>query len=297
MTINPMMIALSSVLFLATVDLHAAEVETRAPVKILFINSSDLDFIAAVYGEVLKDVGYRVRYVQADYAASYTAVATGDIDVTLGAWQTTGADLTKAAVATGKVENYGPTGVKVTEGWWYTDKTKEACPGLPDWEALKEPGCVKALETAETAPKGRFLDAPADWATGSEKRIEDLKLDLTLISSGSPGTLIAATKGAIDRGEPILAWGYLPHPLYAKAPQNFVQVPNFTRDLDVLKLANKEGFAKIKIASTILKNFTLTSEQVEKGMADIEEGGLTAEQAARKWMDGNTATWKAWSNP
>ena len=39
---------------------------------------------------------------------------------------------------------------------------KEKCPGLPNWEALKEPACAEAFSTAETAPKGRYLGGPVD---------------------------------------------------------------------------------------------------------------------------------------
>jgi glycine betaine/proline transport system substrate-binding protein len=261
---------------------------------VLLINSSDADFIDSVYGEVLKKVGYRVRYVQADYAASYTAIVTGDIDVSLAAWQTTGVEMTKSALESGAVENYGPTGVKVTEGWWYSDKAKEACPDLPKWEALKEASCVAAFATAETAPKGRYLDAPADWATGSEKAISDSGLDFTLINSGSPATLIATVKGAEDRGEAILSWGYLPHPMFGNKPNNFVELPGFRHDLDILKLAHKETFDKITIAAAILKNFTISSDDVAKAMDSIENHGVTAEQAARDWMNSHSGTWEAW---
>jgi hypothetical protein len=34
---------------------------------------------------------------------------------------------------------------------------------LPDWKALLQPGCVKALSVAETAPKARFLSGPIEW--------------------------------------------------------------------------------------------------------------------------------------
>lgn len=272
----------------------AADVETKTPIKVLFINSSDGDFIGAVYGEVLKEAGYRVKYVPGDYVAAYTAVGTGDIDVNLAAWQTTGVDLTKAALATGNVEDYGPTGVKVSEGWWYTAATKAACPGLPNWEALKDPGCVKALATAETAPKGRYLDAPADWGTQSDKSIADLGLDLTLVNSGSASALMASVKGSLDRKEASLSWGYVPSWMFSDKAGGFVARPGFLPNVDILKLGNKKTLATAKIAASILKAFTLSADDVAIAMNDIDNGGKKPEEAARDWMAKNESTWKAW---
>ncbi len=272
----------------------AATIETKEPIKVLMINSSDADFIAAIYGEVLKEAGYRVKYVQADYVASYAAVTSGDIDVSLAAWQTTGGELTRTALASGTVTGFGPTGVKVTEGWWYSRATKDACPGLPDWKALKAPSCMKALATAETAPKGRYLDAPADWLTFADKVIPQLGLNLERINSGSPAVLVASVKGAIDRQEPILAWGFLPHWLFSKAGGDFVELPDFHRDRDILKLAYTPTVQKAKIAATILKAYTVSSDDVAVAMDEIDNGGKKPEDAAREWMVSHEDTWRSW---
>lgn len=273
----------------------AADVETKTPIKVVLENTSDADFIGSVYGEVLKEAGYRVKYVPGDYVAAYTAVSTGDIDVSLAAWQTTGVELTKAALATGNVEDYGPTGVKVSEGWWYTAAAKAACPGLPSWEALKEPACIKALATAETAPKGRYLDAPADWGTQSDKSITDLGLDLTLVNSGSASALMASVKGSLDRNEPSLSWGYVPSWMFnEKTGGGFVARPGFLPNVDILKLGNKKTLATAKIAAAILKAFTLSADDVAVAMNDIDNGGKKPDEAARDWMTKNESTWKAW---
>ena len=45
--------------------------------------------------------------------------------------------------ATGKTEVFGPTGMQAKEEWWYPEYMKEKCPGLPNWEALKDPACAE----------------------------------------------------------------------------------------------------------------------------------------------------------
>lgn len=274
---------------------QAAVPEISTPVRISFINSSDSDFIAAVYGQALKQAGYEVKYVTVDSAAQYTAVQTGDIDVTLGAWQTTGVEMTKAAMASGKVNNYGPTGVKVTEGWWYPEYLKQFCPGLPSFEALKQPKCAEALATADTKPKARFVDAPADWGSRSDVRITTYQLPFNVINSGSPSALLATFQGAIDRKQPILGWMFTPNWFTEKNPGEFVQFPDTRLEVDVLKLGNKQAFAAIPVAEKILQKFTLNKESVATAMDMIDNDGSSPENEADEWIASHKDVVQGWS--
>jgi glycine betaine/proline transport system substrate-binding protein len=56
--------------------------------------------------------------------------------------------------------------MKAKEEWWYPEYMVEKCPGLPNWEALKEEACAEAFSTAETAPKG-----PLSWRPGDLGRL------------------------------------------------------------------------------------------------------------------------------
>jgi glycine betaine/proline transport system substrate-binding protein len=274
---------------------QASVPEVATPIKISFINSSDSDFIAAVYGQALKKLGYEVKYVTVDSAAQYTAVQTGDIDATLGAWQTTGVEMTKAAMASGKVNNYGATGVKVTEGWWYPMYLKQFCPGLPKFEALKEAKCAEALATADTRPKGRFVDAPADWGSRSDVRITQYQLPFALINSGSPAALLATFQGAIDRKQPILGWMYTPNWFAEKNPGEFVQFPDTRLEVDVLKLGNKQAFSKVPVAEKLLQKFALDKDAVAKAMDQIDNNGSSPEDEADKWLESHAAEVQGWS--
>jgi glycine betaine/proline transport system substrate-binding protein len=267
--------------------------ETKEPVKILYTGSSDSDFINSVYGEVAKEYGYRVKYVQSDFGAHFLAIENGDLDITLGAWQTIPA-MTEKALATGKVKSYGPTGVKVVEGWWYTNELAASCPGLPDWTAFKNPDCVKALESADTAPLGRYVDAPADWASDSADFIKKEGLPLANVNSGSPSALIAELKAAVDQKKPFLGWGYEPHWVINSTLGQYVNRPGFRPDNEVLKLGNIETNAKIPNAIHILEKFQLSREDVATAMDRIDNGGVTSQEAAQEWMAKNESVWKAW---
>lgn len=267
--------------------------ETREPVKLYFVGASDSDFINAVYGEVIREYGYRIRYVRSDFSAHFLALENGDIDISLGAWQTI-PEMTEAALATGKVQNFGPTGVKVVEGWWYTNELLPFCPGLPDWTAFQNPDCIEALASADTAPLGRYLDAPADWASDSADFISSEGLQLANVNSGSAAALVAELKAAVDQKKPFLGWGYEPHWVINSSHGDYVDRPGFRPDNEVLKLGNIEATAKIPNAVHILENFRLSREEVAVAMDRIDNGGLSPQDAAQEWMASNEAVWKSW---
>ena len=270
-----------------------AKPETKEPVKVLQIGSSDSDFIDAVYGEVIKEYGYRVKYVQSDFSAHFLALENGDIDISLGAWQTVPA-MTEAALATGKVKGFGPTGVKVVEGWWYTNELVQYCPGLPDWTAFKNPDCIKALASADTAPLGRYLDAPADWASDSADFIKKEGLQLANVNSGSAAALVAELKSAVDQKKPFLGWGFEPHWVINSKLGGYVNRPGFRPDNEVLKLGNIEATNKIPNAVHVLERFQLSREDVATAMDRIDNGGLSPQDAAKEWMSSHEVVWKTW---
>ena len=138
-----------------------AEVESMDPIKITTNDWSGEVISSTIMAEVLKKAGYNVQLVQADYLAQFAGLRTGDLDVAMEIWATTGQEAMNAAIAAGGVVNMGETGMQAREEWWYPSYMEERCPGLPDWTALKN--CAEAFSTVETAPKGRYLGGPVTW--------------------------------------------------------------------------------------------------------------------------------------
>ncbi len=292
---------------------HAGKVETNDPIKLPIMQSSDFDFVISVFGEVLKEAGYRVEYVNADYSASFTGVKLGDLHATVG-WETTPEQI-EDAMNSGKALNLGSTGVEIDEGWWFPAITKEACPGLPDWEALKQPGCVEALSTAETAPMARFVGVPSGWVANTEERIEAFDLEFENVPTGSPVAMAATIQGAVDRGEPIIGWGYVPHWLTANNEGEFVKFPayeaecysdpswgvNPDKSFDcgfnagyIWKIMNKDAFDSLPYARRIFYLLQLDSTAVGEGMSRIDNDGVSLVDAAREWMASHEDDWQAW---
>ncbi len=146
--------------------------ESTDPIKLTLHDWTGQLITTNIMGEVLKKAGYNIEYVQADYLAQFAGLETGDLTLAMEMWETTGREAMDASTATGKTENIGPTGMKAKEEWWYPEYMKEKCPGLPNWEALKDPACAEAFSTAETAPKGRYLGGPVTWGGFDDERVE-----------------------------------------------------------------------------------------------------------------------------
>lgn len=294
------LVAISLTAFLALTALasnaaNAVEVETKEPIKLMYTNTSDSDFISYVFGEILEDVGYNVEYVNIDYFAHFAAVETGDLHLSTGAWDSTGWTTLNDLTSRGKVENYGSTGVEIQEGWWYPAYIKEACPELPSWTALKSEKCAASFATAETAPAGRFVDAPSDWGTGARELAESLGLNIEVISAGSAVALIATIKTSVEAGEPVIGYGYTPHWFIDSVDGGFI---DFEQDYAgtgyVWKMGNKELMSQVPIASRLLHLYTLPTSAVASAMDRIDNDGESIKAVAREWVEKNRSTWQAW---
>lgn len=288
--------------------------EFQDPIRIPVYNVPDSDFIDYTFGQVLQKAGYNVEYLKIDYTAHFTALEFGDVDLSPAVWGTS-KDLIDKTVQSGEVVNAGSAGVKTRESWWYPNYVGELCPGLPDWKALNDPTCIKALSNSESGGKINYLGTPPDFAAYDVERIKALGLDVHITLPGTVGTMVATMQGAIQKREPIIGWGMTPHWLYGSGQGRFVEFPPFDDRCptdpswgvnphevwdcalsvgDIVKLYNARFAQKAPYALKILTNFKLTSDDVAKGIARQDIDKATPEQAAKEWIDGNTEVWSKW---
>ncbi len=266
-------------------------------------------------GEVLKKAGYSVEYVQADYLAQFAGLETGDLHVAMEMWETTGREAMDAATATGKVENFGPTGMKAKEEWWFPEYMKEKCPGLPNWEVLKDEKCAEAFSTAETAPKGRYLGGPVTWGGFDDERVEALELPFEVIHAGTDAALFAELESAYQRQAPILLWVYAPHWAPAKYKGEWVEFPEYTKECyaDPKWGSNpdaqydcgkpfgeiwKVGWAGVKDkwpgAYKAVKAFTIDNDEMGAMITKVDLDGKKVSEVVAEWMTTNEPRWSEW---
>ncbi|GLR54431.1 ABC transporter substrate-binding protein [Shinella yambaruensis] len=293
----------------------AAAQESTDPIKLTLHDWTGQLITTEIMGEVLKKAGYSVEYVQADYLAQFAGLETGDLHVAMEMWETTGRDAMDAATATGKVENFGETGMQAKEEWWYPAYMKEKCPGLPNWEALKSEACAEAFSIPETAPKGRYLGGPVTWGGFDDERVEALDLPFEVIHAGTDAALFAELESAYQRQAPILLWIYAPHWAPAKYQGEWVEFPPYSKECyeDPAAGVNpdaaydcgkpfgpiwKVGWSGVKDkwpgAYAAIKAFNVNNDEMGAMITKVDLDGKKVSEVVAEWMAANEARWSGW---
>jgi glycine betaine/proline transport system substrate-binding protein len=291
----------------------ASAVESKDPIKLTIHDWTGQYLTTHIMGEVLKKAGYNIEYVQADYIAQFAGLESGDLDIAMEMWETTGKQAMDASLATGKTVDLGETGMEAKEEWWYPMYMKERCPGLPDWKALND--CAAVFATAETAPKGRYLGGPVTWAGFDDERVKALGLNYEVVHAGTDAALFSELESAIQRKAPILLWIYAPHWAVAKYPGEWVEFPEYTdacyedpswginKEMAydcgkpfgwIKKVGWKDGEKKWPGAYKAVRNFKMDNAQMSQMIVEVDLEGKSVEETVAKWMRENESTWKAW---
>jgi glycine betaine/proline transport system substrate-binding protein len=289
--------------------------ESPDPIRITLHDWTGQLITSQLMAEVLKKAGYNVELVTADYLAQFPGLETGDLTLAMEIWATTGQEAMDASIATGNTENLGPTGMQAKEEWWYPLYMKEKCPGLPNWEALKDPACAEAFSTAETAPNGRYLGGPVTWGGFDEERVAALELPFEVVHAGTDAALFAELESAYQRQAPVMLWIYAPHWAVAKYEGEWVEFPEYSAECyaDAATGLNpdaaydcgkpfgeiwKVGWAGLKDkwpgAYEAIKAFSIDNTEMGQMITDVDLNGKSVQEVADAWIAANEARWSAW---
>jgi glycine betaine/proline transport system substrate-binding protein len=293
----------------------AAAPESTDPIKIVTNNWTSQLVLSNVLGQLLQQMGYNVEYKSSDTQLQFTAIAAGDMDFQVEVWEGSMAESFNKSLADGAVD-YGAHNAVTREDWWYPTYIEEVCPGLPDWKALD--GCADKFATAETGSKGRFVGPPADWGKHYSERIQALKMNFEEVPVGQAATLWAELQAAYDRKEPVVLFNWTPNFIEAKFEGKFVEFPEYAPECfsdpkwgmnpDAIydcgapakgylrKVGSKALGEKWPAASAFLKKVDFTNPAIAAAAAMVDVDGMTPEDAAKKWIAENEATWKGWMN-
>lgn len=281
--------------------------ESNEPLKLILNDWTGQLLSANIMGEALKRQGYKVEYIQADAMAQFQGLQTGDLHVAMEVWATTQRGVLEEAVATGQVENLGETAMEAKEEWWYPSYMEEKCPGLPNWEALKDPACVEAFSTPDTEPKGRYLGAPVTWGGFDDERVEALGLDFEVVHAGTDAALFAELESAYQRKAPIILWLYAPHWAPATYEGDWIQFPPYTEECyaemryDCAKPSGpiwKAAWVGVKEnwpgAYEAIKKFSIQTEEMNQLIIKVDREKQSIEDVAAEWLDQNQERWQGW---
>mgnify|MGYP002526197408 CR=1 FL=1 len=287
--------------------------ESKDPI-ILTIHDWTGQYITThLMGRVLEEIGYNVKFQQADYIAQFAGLESGDLHIAMEMWETTGKQAMDESLKTGKTVDLGETGMDAKEEWWYPMYMKERCPGLPDWKALN--ACAEAFSTAETAPKGRYLGGPVTWAGFDDERAEALGLDYEVVHAGTDAALFAELQSAYDRKAPFLGWIYAPHWAPIKFEGEWVEFPEYTdecyedpswgmnKDMAydcgkpfgwIKKVGWKAGEDKWPCAYATVRNFRINNDSIGAMIGEVDLDGKSVDDVVEAWITANKSTWQKW---
>lgn len=290
-----------------------ADVESADPIRLTLHDWSGQLINTKIMGSILEKAGYNVEYVQADYIAQFAGLKTGDLHLAVEIWETTGREALDEATASGNVVTVGETGLMAIEEWWYPLYMKEQCPGLPDWEALRD--CAELFSTAETAPMGRYVGGPVTWGGFDEERVEALDLGFEVVHAGTDAALFAELESAYQRQAPIVLWVYVPHWATSKYEGEFVEFPPFSAECYAdpsvgvnPDLAYDCGKPRGPIwvaawagmqekwpgAYNIAVSYTLSNEEMSAMVGKADLDGMDVDAVVAQWMTENQDRWSGW---
>jgi len=292
-----------------------SDVESQDPIRLTTHDWTGQIINTTILKNVLEKAGYNIELVQADYIAQFAGLKTGDLHVASEIWETTGREAMDEAVASGNVVNMGEGGMIAIEEWWYPSYMEARCPGLPDWEALKD--CAPEFATSETAPLGRYLGGPVTWGGFDEERVEALGLDFEVVHAGTDAALFAELESAYQREAPIILWLYSPHWAPAKYEGSYVEFPPFSKACyedpsagvnpdaaydcgkptgPIWKVAWAGVEEKWPGAAAIIRDYTLTNDEMGAMVTAVDLEGQSIDDVAAEWMMANADKVDGWIN-
>ncbi|MFJ2031335.1 ABC transporter substrate-binding protein [Streptosporangium sp. NPDC087985] len=261
---------------------------------------------AAVLSYLLEDkLGYKVEKKELAEQVSWEGFDSGDVDLIVENWGHD--DLKKTYIEEKKVAvEAGSTGNKGVIGWYIPKWMADKYPDITDYKNLNK--YAELFKTSESGGKGQLLFGDPSYVSNEDAIIKNLKLDYKVVVGGSEAALIESAVQAQQQQKPLLFYFWDPHWLFNRVELTRVNLPPHTDgcDADAKKVAcdyaemDLDKIASTKFADTggrayeLVKNFSWTNDAQNAVANDITNNGLSAEDAAKKWVEANPSVWASW---
>ena len=282
--------------------------DSSSPIVIPTHNWSSQVVMAYVIGGIFESMGNNVEYVSADTQGVYEAIRQGDVTISHEVWQSTFGKSFYAAMAKGGIIDAGNHDTvsleEVGVPQWVIDKN--LCPGLPNWEALKN--CKDVFATADSGGKGRILDGPQSWhGVEYTDRVEALLGDDWVVKfAGSADALWAELAAAKKEGRGTIVFNWTPN-FTDKEGYAFIEWPDYYlgcrkqdggdskcgSPIGWLKKAANWKFPKTHPAAyTAFSRMSFTAGHIGGMAALVDIDKMTHADAAKAWLAANEDVWK-----
>ena len=282
--------------------------DSSSPIVIPTHNWSSQVVMAYVIGGIFESMGNNVEYVSADTQAVYESIRQGDVTISHEVWQSTFGKSFYAAMAKGGIIDAGNHDTvsleEVGVPQWVIDQN--LCPGLPNWEALKN--CKDVFATVDSGGKGRILDGPQSWhGVEYTDRVEALLGDDWVVKfAGSADALWAELAAAKKEGRGTIVFNWTPNFTDAEG-YAFIEWPDYYlgcrkqdggdskcgSPIGWLKKAANYKFPKTHPAAyTAFSRMSFTAGHIGGMAALVDIDKMTHADAATAWLAANEDVWK-----
>jgi len=255
------------------------------------------------------ELGYHVDTVQVDEIPAWDALSQGRVDAILEDWghpeQEQRYVKDKKTIASG-----GGLGVTGHIGWWVPKYFADKHPDVLNWKNLNK--YAKTFKTAESGGKGQLLDGSPSYVTNDKALVKNLNLNYQIVFAGSESAQITQMKQFAKEKKPFLSYWYEPQWLFNQVPMEEVKLPKYTdkcaakgeKDPDSIdcaypvtplqKYLNADFAKEGGKAAAFLKKFKWTKKDQNEVSELIASDGMSAQDAAKKWIKAHPDVWKPW---
>jgi glycine betaine/proline transport system substrate-binding protein len=252
-----------------------------------------------------QELGCDVKLVKEAEAKSWKHLAEGKVDAIVENWGHD--DLKKKYIDNDKVAvEAGLTGNRGVIGWYVPPWMVDKYPDIVKWSNLRKHADL--FKTAASGDKGQLLDGDPGFTTNDKALVKNLRLPYKVVFAGSEDALIDQFRKAEKNKTPLLGYFYSPQWFLSEIKLVNIPLPTYTpgcdanpdtivcdyQPYDLDKIANKKFAYSGSPAATLIKNFKWTNDDQNQVARDMTDQGMSADDAAKKWLDENRAVWTKW---
>jgi glycine betaine/proline transport system substrate-binding protein len=233
-----------------------------------------------VIAMVLEEAGYQVKTIPLDNAVMWQSIANGDSDFSVSPWL----PVTQKSLYEkhqDHLEDLGPNMMGTKLGL--------VVPSYMDVNSIEDLSHQTGKTITGIEPGAGIMEA-------AENALKDYSnLSGWNLTKASTGAMTTTLEKAIANQEEIIVTGWSPHWMFSKYDLKYLDDPkgSFGATENIHTIARKGLQKDMPKLYKIINQFSWTSEDMESVLLDMNEG-MSAEEAARKWIEANQETIEKW---
>jgi len=253
-----------------------------------------------------KDLGYPVNLLTIDEIPAWPAMVQGKVSAVLEVWGHSPL-YTQYVKGNHDVIDAGLEGPGGNIGWYVPTYLVKEHPELATWKGVQKDW--KLFVTAQSSPKGQFLDGSPSYVTNDQALVTNLKMNLKVVFAGTEAAQLTEIESDYKAKKPVLFYWYTPQ--YQNAIYSFSQValPKYTAACGALKPAQincayppynlykvmASGLPKSAPAvANFIRRFNWTAADQNSVSYDLAAKKMSDSAAAAAFVNSHQALVKSW---